>query len=201
MAQTVVLKRSAVQGKVPTTTDLELGELAVNTFDGKLYFEKDDGTASIVTVANTTDLAGKQDTLISGTNIKTINGSTILGSGNIAINNLTSPTITGAILNAGYTESVYAIGGSTPALSPANGSIQTWILQNGSTPTIGTWASGQSLTLMIDDGSAYTVNWTSMAITWETDSASAPTLSTAGYTVIQLWKVGTVIYGARVGNA
>ena len=33
--------------------------------------------------ANASALAGKQDTLVSGTNIKTINGETLLGSGNI----------------------------------------------------------------------------------------------------------------------
>lgn len=33
----------------------------------------------------TTALAGKQDTLVSGTNIKTINGTTILGSGDMVI--------------------------------------------------------------------------------------------------------------------
>lgn len=35
--------------------------------------------------AKTSDLAGKQDTLVSGTNIKTINNESILGSGNITI--------------------------------------------------------------------------------------------------------------------
>ena len=58
MANTVKLKRSAVQGKVPTTTDLDLGELAVNTYDGKLYTKKDDGTASIVELS-----AGQSDIL------------------------------------------------------------------------------------------------------------------------------------------
>ena len=50
MANTVRLKRSAVQGKTPTTSDLQLGELALNTYDGKLYTKKDDGTASIVEI-------------------------------------------------------------------------------------------------------------------------------------------------------
>ncbi|MCL5460113.1 hypothetical protein M3M33_15860, partial [Loigolactobacillus coryniformis] len=31
------------------------------------------------------DISGKQDTLVSGTNIKTINSTSLLGSGNIAI--------------------------------------------------------------------------------------------------------------------
>jgi len=48
MANLIKLKRSAVAGKAPATTDLELGELALNTYDGKLYTKKDNGTASIV---------------------------------------------------------------------------------------------------------------------------------------------------------
>ena len=38
MAQIVKLKRSAVAGKLPTTSGLELGEIAINTADGKMYF-------------------------------------------------------------------------------------------------------------------------------------------------------------------
>jgi len=110
----------------------------------------------------------------------------------------TSPTLSGATLNDGFTEEVFAVTGTTPALSPTNGSIQTWTLSGNSTPTAGTWAAGQSLTLMIDDGTAYTVTWTSLAVTWS--GGSAPTLATSGYTVIELWKVGTTIYGALVGT-
>ena len=50
MANTVRLKRSAVPGKVPTTANLDLGELALNTADGKVYMKKDDGSESIVEV-------------------------------------------------------------------------------------------------------------------------------------------------------
>ena len=50
MANSIKIKRSAVAAKVPLTTDLDLGELAINTYDGKLYLKKDDGTESIVTV-------------------------------------------------------------------------------------------------------------------------------------------------------
>ena len=115
--------------------------------------------------------------------------------------NSANGTASGLTLNDGYTEEVFAVTGTTPALSPTNGSIQTWTLTANSTPTAGTWTAGQSLTLMIDDGSAYTINWTSLAVTWKTDGGSAPTLNTTGYTVIALWKVGTTIYGARVGDA
>lgn len=43
-------KRSAVPAKVPSIADLDLGELAINTYDGKVYTKKDNGTASIVEV-------------------------------------------------------------------------------------------------------------------------------------------------------
>ena len=50
MANLIKLKRSAVAGKAPAVGDLELGELALNTYDGKLYAKKDNGTASIVEI-------------------------------------------------------------------------------------------------------------------------------------------------------
>ena len=40
MAQIIKLRRSAVAGKVPTNAQLQLGELSVNTTDGKFYFTK-----------------------------------------------------------------------------------------------------------------------------------------------------------------
>jgi hypothetical protein len=110
-------------------------------------------------------------------------------------------TASGLTLNDGYTEEVFAVTGTTPALSPTNGSIQTWTLSGNSTPTAGTWNAGQSITLMIDDGSTYAVTWTSLNVTWKTGAGTAPTLNTSGYTAITLWKVGTTIYGARVGDS
>jgi hypothetical protein len=53
MAQTVKLKRSSVAKKVPTISDLELGELAMNTNDGKVYFEKSGSSVSVQTVLTT----------------------------------------------------------------------------------------------------------------------------------------------------
>lgn len=51
MANTIRVKRSSVGGKVPTTSQLSLGELAVNTTDGKLYTRKEaSGVASVVEI-------------------------------------------------------------------------------------------------------------------------------------------------------
>jgi len=47
-ANVVKFKRSAVAGKIPATTDLALGELALNTYDGRIYLKK--SVASVETV-------------------------------------------------------------------------------------------------------------------------------------------------------
>jgi hypothetical protein len=82
MANTVVLKRSAVTGRNPTTGDLALGELALNTYDGNLFFKKDSGTASIVTVAT---LAGTQ-TLSNKTLASPVITGTITAGGGVGTN-------------------------------------------------------------------------------------------------------------------
>ena len=53
MASPVIkIKRSAVQGNAPTVAQLELGELALNTYDGKLFTEINTGSASIVEIGS-----------------------------------------------------------------------------------------------------------------------------------------------------
>jgi len=105
------------------------------------------------------------------------------------VETLTNKTLTG------YIETVYAISGTTPALDPDNGTIQTWTLSANSNPT-NSLSSGQSMTLMVADGTGYSITWPTM--TWV--EGSAPTLATSGYTVIVLWKVGTTLYGMKSGE-
>jgi hypothetical protein len=50
MANTIRLRRSAVPSAQPTTAQLALGEVAINTYDGKLYIKKNNGTESIVEI-------------------------------------------------------------------------------------------------------------------------------------------------------
>ncbi len=59
MANTIILKRSATPGKVPTTAQLALGEIAINTYDGLLYIKKDDGTPSVVQIGGVTSVNGE----------------------------------------------------------------------------------------------------------------------------------------------
>ena len=47
MAQLIKLKRTAVSGKIPSTSNLELGELAMNTYDGRVFLKKSSSIESI----------------------------------------------------------------------------------------------------------------------------------------------------------
>jgi len=76
MANLIKLKRSATSGNNPTTSNLELGELAINTYDGNLFFKKSvSGTESILSVA------------------------TLTGTQTLTNKTLTSPTINSATAN------------------------------------------------------------------------------------------------------
>jgi len=71
-------KRSAVPSKVPSTADLALGELAINTYDGKLFLKKDDGTQSVVEIGAGGGGGSGTVTSVSGTG--TVSGLTLTGS-------------------------------------------------------------------------------------------------------------------------
>jgi hypothetical protein len=113
---------------------------------------------------------------------------------------LTDPAIVGTIL-----EDVYTISdGAAFEVDPGNGSIQLITLGASRTPKATNFAAGEAITLMVDDGSAYTLTWTDATwggsgVVWMTGGGTAPTLNTSGYTTIVLWKVSTQVYGAKVG--
>ena len=140
-----------------------------------------DGSANI-TVSDST----KQAVLVSGTNIKTINSSSILSSGNLALLTSTNPSITGSI-----TEQVYNLTGT--AINPANGTIQYKIVSANTTFTE-TLISGQSVLLRLINANSYTITFPT--ITWV--GKTAPVLT--ANCVIVLWKEQTTLYGAYVGS-
>lgn len=53
MSNRIKLKRSSTVSRVPQIADLTLGELAINTFDGKLFFKKNNGSDSIESIVTT----------------------------------------------------------------------------------------------------------------------------------------------------
>jgi len=127
---------------------------------------------------------------------------TLTGTQTLTNKTLTDPAIIGAIL-----EDIFTItDGAAFEIDPGNGSVQLITLGASRTPKATNMAAGEAVTLMVDDGSAYTLTWTDSTfggsgVVWKTDGGTAPTLNTTGYTAIVLWKVSTQVYGARVGDA
>jgi hypothetical protein len=119
-------------------------------------------------------------------------------------NTLTNKTLTDPAIIGTIIEDVFTItDGAAFEVDPGNGSIQLITLGASRTPKATNFAAGESITLMVDDGTAYTLTWTDA--TWGTGGVkwtggSAPTLATSGYTVLQFWKVSTQVYGAYVGD-
>lgn len=56
MAQNIILKRSNVAGKTPTTSSLSVGELAINTYDGKVFLQKSGSTQTIEQLVTTNSI-------------------------------------------------------------------------------------------------------------------------------------------------
>ena len=187
-------------------------ELAVNTADKRLYTKDSGGNVVEIgtnpTILNVDNLRLDSSTLSSTDTNGNINitpngtGSTVVTKLSASAAALTDPTITGAIL-----EDIFTItDGAAFEIDPGNGSIQLITLGASRTPKATNFAAGESVTLMVDDGTAYTLTWTDSTfggsgVVWKTNGGVAPTLNTSGYTVITLWKVSTQVYGARVGDA
>lgn len=76
------LQNARVQNLATAPSNPVVGQIYFNTTDHTGYIY--DGT-TWRDIAQIVDLSTKQDTLVSGTNIKTINGSSVLGSGNLTI--------------------------------------------------------------------------------------------------------------------
>lgn len=58
MAVKIELKRSAVPGKIPTTSSLDLGELALNTYDGTAFYKQQQGSVQTIVQLATTAGSG-----------------------------------------------------------------------------------------------------------------------------------------------
>jgi len=162
-------KRSAVPAKVPSIADLALGELAINTYDGKLYLKKDNGTQSVIEIGAGGGGGSGTVTSVSGTG--SVSGLTLSGtvttSGSLTLGGtlaLTSGDITGGL---GFTPATAAQG------AKADTAVQTITSTDGSVSITGTTA--------ID---------LSVAVAGSTSNVLLPVRNTTGATLTK----GTAVY-------
>ena len=78
--------------------DEEVTAAALNALNEEVSGKVETSTYDTFTAATNTALAGKQATLVSGTNIKTVNNQSLLGSGNIDIQGGNSVEVSGTTL-------------------------------------------------------------------------------------------------------
>ena len=137
--------------------------------------------------------------VVGGTGVTSNSSGVFIGQdvSNTASVQFSSVSTSNLSISSDIVEGVFTLSGTSVALNPVNGTIQTHTL-SGATTYTDAFSSGQSITLMIDDGTAYTITWPTM--TWVNNAGVAPTLATTGYTVVSLWKVSSTLYGALVGD-
>jgi len=191
--------QSSHVGSIVQAFDTELAALAALTSGAdKLPYFSGAGVAALAAfTAAGRALAGAANTsaqrsalgLVIGTDVQAFDADTTK---NDAANTFTAKQT----FSKGVQEGVYAPSGTTPSISAANGSIQTSTLSGNSTPA-DALSSGDSVTLMSDDGASRTITWPSMK--WV--GGDAPDLAGTGYNIVELWKVGSQLYGAYVGAA
>ena len=111
---------------------------------------------------------------------------------------LSGGTMTGNLTLAAYTEKVATLATSgTIALNPATGTTLSCAAA-GTVTFTDSLSSGQSISLLLTNGSSYTINWPTT--TWVTAAGNtAPTLSASNTLVF--WKISTTLYGALVGKS
>ena len=183
------------QGLYNASTDYEIP----NGKDVLLKFDGNGASASVSPVIadfaidaitlNGTDLSttlGTKANLASPTFTGTVTAAAITATGAVAVDDLT--------VNGLVNEQQYSLTGTE--INPANGTIQYKTLSADTTFTE-SLSDGDYVTLMIDDGTAYTITWPT--ITWV--GGTAPTLEPTGYNIIELWQVNGTVYGAFIGAA
>lgn len=157
-----------------------------------------------------TALAGNtaiQAPLVSGTNIKTVNGNSLLGSGGITVGDvtstgtqtltnktLTSPTLNTPTVNVVKFASQYSAGnsGASITLNFNNGQKQSLTLNSNTTITLSFPGVGNYQIILTQDGTGNkTVTWS--GVSRYVGSATAPVINTASNssTVVSLFYDGT----------
>jgi hypothetical protein len=180
---TIVTKNNSVAAAVPAAGNLVRGELAVNLVDRKLYTKNH--LDAVVGVG--------QEPLISGTNIKTVGGQSLLGSGDIAVGTgdvtltgtqtLTNKTIEAGTFTNGYVEETFSgNSGTSLTIDLLNGTLQIITLTGNVSFTFPAVTAGRSFTMLLrqDGTGGRTVTWPA-SVKWP--GGIAPTItSTANKT-------------------
>jgi hypothetical protein len=124
MATNVKFKRSAIEGKRPSISQLELGELALNTNDGRLFTRKYNvGIGSTVTLLNVWT--------------ENIGGGAYYNEGNVGIGTTLPTSALSVVGNGNFTGSITASSFNGGPLSGSSGNFSSLVVSGVTTSTGG----------------------------------------------------------------
>ena len=140
---------------------------------------------------------------VEGVEVVTLSRSQTLTNKTLTSPTINTPAITDPVITGAIAEDVFTItDGAAFEIDPSNGTMQNVTLGAARTPKATNFQNGESITLRIKDGTAYTITWTDATfggsgVVWV--GGTAPTLDTTNWTVVVLWKEGGQVYGKNIG--
>ena len=171
MATEIKFKRSSTQNDLPVVSDLALGEIAINTYHGRVYTEKNDGSAAIVEVGSVPASLTINDAITFPTSDGSANQALITnGSGTLSFS-----TVGGT----GLSSFTYTITGNTTAITGNDDDSNSLSYTAGSEQV---FLNGVKL---IDGGTDYTTT-NSTSITLAADAISGDVVQVLAYTSADL---------------
>jgi hypothetical protein len=167
MATVINFKRSSTQNSVPATSDLSLGEVAINTYHGRMYTEKNDGSASITEIGSNPASLTVNDAFSFPTSD---------GSSNQILQTNGSGTVSWASqASSGIVIFTYSIGSTTTTVTGNDDSSNSLLYSAG---TVQVFLNGVKL---IDGGTDYTAT-NSTTITLEENALSGDVIEVVAIT-------------------
>ena len=202
-----------VTGYSPTTLDVDVTATGGSGTKTAWAIGLAPNASSYATKAGTETLSGKTVDLASNT----LTGTTAqfnaaLSDGDFATKagteTLSGKTLEDPILSKALVETAYTItDGAAFEIDPSSGTVQKITLGASRTPKATNFANGESILLLIDDGTAYAITWTDATwggsgVKWIGSSSGggvAPALGTTGLTWVLLTKYSGQVYGQLAG--
>jgi len=195
MSTVIKVKRSETASSVPTTSDLAVGEIAVNTADKKIYVRASGG---VVEVANVVAGGGSGDI----TEVLTATGSGLTGGSTAGSANLAINVDDSSLQVSGNTLQVKASGVTNAMLANSGVTLNSQSLSLGGTLTLDTDNIGEGSTNLyytnerVDDRiSALVQNGTGLTWTYDDNANSfTPAVSLSSFDTDNLSEGSTNLY-------